>query len=399
VLGNAWRAALPSGKHAFQSHSPVAAPPRDQDRDRAYNQVKGLSLRFVSDEAQFRGLQEQWTTLHATQDVAFPERSFLWASTAWETIARPRGYKLQILTGYAAGELVLVLPLVLQHEWPIRIGRWLGPEIGEYSDVLVKRCDHSEQWTAGAWAAVASQFHLLRIPAIRADAKLWPHVERMRSPHRTFTSAPYIECSRWPDWQSYLKSRTSSFRADLKRASRKLRDLGEPRLIMIDRQDQLRAALDWIFENKISRFSHTHYAANVLATKLEFCRRICLVALESGRLHMSELWVGSHRIAAQWGIRSGSRLSAQMNAWDENWRDCGPGRLLDAESIRWAFEHAVGLYDLGIGKNEFKYRYTDKDLVVITDVVVAFPPLDRPLLFLVGAARSMRSFLRKMPRP
>jgi CelD/BcsL family acetyltransferase involved in cellulose biosynthesis len=335
-------------------------------------------------------LKEQWDKLSSTQDQEFFERSFFWACTAWETIARPRGHKLHIIAAYSEGQLVLVLPLVVQREWPVRIGRWLTPEFGECSDVLIKTCDDSERWLASAWKLVASRFRLLRISAIRADARIWPHIERTRSQESTLTIAPYIDLRQWPDARDYVNSRSSSFRDHLKRYSKRLCSLGEPRLINIDSKDRARATLDWIFAQKSRRFAATSYGAKILGTKKEFCWRICLEALETGRLSMSELWVDDDLIAAQWGIRSGKRLHCQMLAWDETRKNCGPGHLMIIDSMKWAFEQKIEFAELGIGKDEFKYKYTDTGFEVATDVVVAFGPFDRVLLRAVAMTRRLR---------
>lgn len=171
---------------------------------------KDADFRVIRDEQDFLALRKQWDALHSQHDDEFPERSFFWACAAWETIARPKGHRLHIIIGESDGELVLVLPLVVQREWPFRIGRWLGPEFGEYSDVLVKQCEASQRWTILAWTLTASYFHMLRLPAIREDTNIWAHAERMPSLQRTITSAPYVDCSPWPDWQTYLTSRPKS---------------------------------------------------------------------------------------------------------------------------------------------------------------------------------------------
>jgi CelD/BcsL family acetyltransferase involved in cellulose biosynthesis len=375
----AWLA-RPYAAGAFQIKQPVAET----------DQLDGLRLDIVDSDRGFLALKEQWDNLYSTQDQNFPERSFFWAWTAWETIARPRGHRLHIVVAYSEGQLVLVLPLVAQRGWPVRIGRWLGPEFGECSDVLVKTCDDSERWIASAWKLVASRFRLLRISAIRTDARIWPHVERTRSRESTLTVAPYIDLRQWLDAQNYVSSRSSSFRDHLKRSHGRLRRLGEPRLINIDGKNRARETLDWIFAEKSRRFAATSYGAKILGTKKEFCWRICLEALETGRLSMSELWVDDDLIAAQWGIRSGKRLHCQMLAWDETRKNFGPGHLMIIDSIKWAFEQKIEFAELGIGKDEFKYKYTDTGFEVATDVVVAFGPFDRVLLGAVAMTRRLR---------
>ena len=198
-----------------------------EDRRRDSRSLNGLALRVINDDAEFLALKGQWNTLQQAEAEEHPERSFLWALHAWETIARPRGHKLHIIVGYSEGRIVLVMPLVVQRQWPIRIGRWLAPEFGECSDVLVKGCGRSDRWVASAWKLVASSFHLLRIPAICLDARIWPHVEATRSLQKTCTRAPYVDCRQWPDWKAFLGSRSKAFVTDFNRAGKRLRKAGE----------------------------------------------------------------------------------------------------------------------------------------------------------------------------
>ena len=364
-----------------------------EDRRRDSRGPNGLALRVIDDDAGFLALKEQWNTLQQAEAEELPERSFLWALHAWETIARPRGHKLHIIVGYSEGRIVLVMPLVVQRQWPIRIGRWLAPEFGECSDVLVKGCGRSDRWVASAWNLVASSFHLLRIPAVCLDASIWPHVEATRSLQKSCTRAPYVDCRQWPDWKSFLGSRSKAFVTDFKRSGKRLHKAGEARIIDIDQADQMRATLDWIVQEKTKRFAHTIYGAQILPSKIEFCRRICTDALASGTLLIRELWLGDERLAALWAIRSGRRLHNLTFAWNQNRKKYGAGRLIVTDSVRWAIEHKLRTYDLGLGKDEYKYRYTDKDETVATDVVVAFGPFDRFLSWAVVGARRLRRAL------
>jgi hypothetical protein len=72
---------------SFQTKKPVA----ESDR------LEGLRLHIIDSVQGLMTLKEQWDKLSSTQDQEFPERSFFWACTAWETIARPRGHKLHII--------------------------------------------------------------------------------------------------------------------------------------------------------------------------------------------------------------------------------------------------------------------------------------------------------------
>jgi CelD/BcsL family acetyltransferase involved in cellulose biosynthesis len=158
----------------------------------------------------------------------------------------------------------------------------------------------------------------------------------------------------------------------------------------------MRATLAWIFAHKVGRIARTKADQQRFSSREDFWMSICRDALVSGNLIMTELRVGDRRAAAQWAIRSGDRLHNQMVAWDPHFRRCGPGRLITIETIRWAFDNHIKVYDFGPGGDEHKYRYTGTELAVATEVVLAFPPLDQLLSAGVGTARWLKRRLRNM---
>jgi CelD/BcsL family acetyltransferase involved in cellulose biosynthesis len=140
--------------------------------------------------------------------------------------------------------------------------------------------------------------------------------------------------------------------------------------LVVDRQDRLPDTLEWMFAHKVDWLSRTGRDAQTLAQRKEFYDRSCGAALEAGDLVLIELLVDDVRVAAQIGFRAGNRLDCDMIAWDPAWRECGPGRALDVETIRWGFEHAIDFIELGVFGHESKYRFTDRSVDTAFDVFV-----------------------------
>jgi CelD/BcsL family acetyltransferase involved in cellulose biosynthesis len=349
----------------------------------------------IDDEDRFLALQSDWDSLYAVQENRLPAASFSSAWSAWERIARPNGRKLRIIVARRAGRLVLVFPLVLQRAGPVRIGRWLGPDFGEYCDVLVEPLEGWEQRVADAWSTSALLFDLIRLPVVREDAKLRLILQTARL-QKADTEAPYIDCRRWENWSHYYSCRSKSHRKDLREARSRLQRLGETRIVVVDRTVDMIAALEWIVAEKCKDPKYTAFEEGSFAHKRSFYFDFCRKALLTGELVIVELWVGDIRAAAQWSIRIGDQMYAQMLAWDQEMRRCGPGRLIADETIRWAFDNGIAVFDLGIGRNEYKLRFTDTGRAVDMDMVVALRSSGRLLLAGIAVVRCVNRVLRRL---
>jgi CelD/BcsL family acetyltransferase involved in cellulose biosynthesis len=349
-----------------------------------------LDLRTVEDEGGFLALRPHWDALFYGGAVNCVDQSFLWARTAWETTARAKRRSLHIIVGEADSRVVLILPFLVQRWGPLRIGRWLGPEYQEYCDILVASHSAAEQWVAQAWDVGISRFHALRLPAVRSDAKIWPHVQQARALHSMPTRSPYVDCRQWPNWETYYASRSRNFRRDCKKSLGRLANAGTPRFIVVG-EHQIGATVDWLLARKVEWLDRHGFEETSLSTKKSFFSRYCREALPKGEVLLIELLLNETRIAAQLAFHAGDRLDATMAAWAQDWQACAPGRLIDVETIRWAFEHGLGSVDLGMGTPDYKYRFAEKDLAVAKDVTIAPPPLGHVLL---GSLLGLRQFQR-----
>jgi CelD/BcsL family acetyltransferase involved in cellulose biosynthesis len=319
-----------------------------------------LSFDIVEEEKDLHALELDWNSIFLQQKNKLSEQSFARALAAWETVGRPKARKLFIIVGRVRGRVVLIFPLSVQTFGPIQIARGLGPEFYEYCDMLVSPDAGHEAWVADAWDLAASQFDILRFPAIRATAHLWRHVEKTRSARWNPISVPYVNCREWTNWDDYLRSRSSGFRQDHRRSIKRLEKEGHLQWVVVDESHRLSDALNWMIDRKLAWLAGNGKETATLASKREFYLAHCRMRLNAGDLVLIELLVNDQRVAAQFGFCTGGRLDCEMIAWDDAWKEFGPGRVLAVETIRWAFENSCEIVELGVFGSEFKSRFTDE---------------------------------------
>ncbi len=332
------------------------------------------TLLTVEDEDGFLALEPLWRTLQTARERPSYYESFPWAWRAWRSAYRPFGYRLHIIVALGGERGLVILPFVWRREGPFRVARWLTTVFYEHGDALLDPGPEAERSLATAWDAAARRFTFLRIPVLRADARLWPYATAMRSRRATGVETASIDCREWPDWNAYIASRSRNLVKDMKQSARHLEKAGAPRVAVIGDEEQAVAAAAWIHARKLEWLTGGGHALEGFAQRKPFLFDIVRQALREGKLLLNELTVDGTRIAAQLAFREGERLDCAMIAWDPAWRRCGPGRTLCLETIRWAFDNGIALVDLGPGTQDYKQRFASRTVASLDDLIASRQP-------------------------
>jgi CelD/BcsL family acetyltransferase involved in cellulose biosynthesis len=181
---------------------------------------------------------------------------------------------------------------------------------------------------------------------------------------------------------------------------KRLEQRGELKWRIVDQHERVLDTLDWMFAHKLAWVAQTgRNTLEVLTRCRDFYCQICSSALEARELVMIELVVGDVRVAAQIAFRAGARLDCDMIAWDPTWKDCGPGRVLDVATVRWAFENSVRLIELGVFGHHSKYRFSNTAVETAFHVEVGSGARGRLLMHAKKAAKEAQSILRNLSGP
>jgi CelD/BcsL family acetyltransferase involved in cellulose biosynthesis len=364
----------------------------------------GIALRTVATEADLLSLQPRWDVLARRQERQFVEQRFFSAQAAWDEVQRPKGRRLHVIVGEIGDRLVLVLPLVEQRIGPIRIAHWLGPDNYEVCDVLLDPEIATLDALTRAFALASARFALLRFPAMRRDARLWPLLKTAPYMRGVDVRSPFLDCSRWPDFATYLASRSQGFRQDTKKSMKRLRASGRLKVEVVADAGRANGLLRWMLDRKsewLVRSGKDTRAIARFADKTAYFKELVRASAGCCELAMVQVRVDDVTVAAQLGFRMGDIYAGQMLAWDAAWQASGPGRVVATETIRWGFENGIRMIDLGLGSEDYKYRLTDRDVPAALHVVVATGWAGAILL---KAERDIRNFIdqsrrRHVPTP
>jgi CelD/BcsL family acetyltransferase involved in cellulose biosynthesis len=335
--------------------------------------VPPLAFDIVSDEQGFRSLEPEWRDLLERVRRRHHYQSFDWTWRSWEHIARNRGQKLFVVVGRRAGRAVLIWPLARYRKLLWRTAEWIGAEHSYYSDVLVEDAPEAAEWLEAAWSWAAKRVDYMWLSHMTDDAVLVPILERIEGVRRDVQEAPYVDCSEWPDWDAYYRTRTRNLKRDLVRRRRRLEEQGDVGFRIVTSADEARETLDWMLEHKAdwmkSKGIRLQDGGVDTADMQGFYRAVVADACASDNLCLATLTLDGKVLAAQLGLLARGTLAGNMTVYGPGWEKYAPGKLLMADLVRWTLENNCAIYDLMPAGESFKYLWARKEARITTYLV------------------------------
>jgi CelD/BcsL family acetyltransferase involved in cellulose biosynthesis len=172
-----------------------------------------------TDPACLPELRTDWTDLHHSSG-ATPFQSWEWVTSWWHAYGAERA--LRVVEVREAGELIGLLPLMVEGGRSLRRLRFIGTGISDHLDVLARADRHAEVGVAGARCLMdMGDWHVADLQEVRPDAAAW-HLHRAWS---RFSSS--LEQSRCPvvdvrPWEDALSSLTRNQRGQARKTMRRL---------------------------------------------------------------------------------------------------------------------------------------------------------------------------------
>jgi CelD/BcsL family acetyltransferase involved in cellulose biosynthesis len=192
----------------------------------------------------------------------------------------------------------------------------------------------------------------------------WWHALAKASPtalatvERAESALPFVELAGL-SWDEYLAGRSRQLRSQLGRKLRSLRKQHDLQFRRTLGSEEVAADLGTLFRLHDARWAERPSSSAlsdpaIRAFHLEFAT----AALERGWLRLCVMEVDGVPIAALHGWLIGGRWSYYQAGFDPAWSRHSPGFLLLAETIREAIEEGASEYDMLLGNEAFKRRFS-----------------------------------------
>lgn len=315
------------------------------------------------------GLGDEWRALCAESSDDQPFYRPEWVG-AYVRAYVPPG-KLLLFTARAAGKLTGVLPMVRERVFfsGIPARRLRGPSVlsGWRFDLVRRAGGEGDAAVAALWKFLRDfpGWDVLEFPdvveggaaegfvrAAQADGFPTGRVECMHT--------PYIPLSVWDGTEDFwLRQTRPNFHSQVRRRMKRLTSQGPLELRRYDAADPELLQRFYALEASGWKGREASAIANN-QTRLQFFTDLARGAARYGYLTLYFLEHNGRPIAADFGLTYRGCYSAPKGAYDERYRQYGPGHLLVNAVLRDCAERGLTEYNLLAHAEEWKLRWTSR---------------------------------------
>lgn len=321
--------------------------------------LRGVLVRRLEDLQAYR---QAWDELAVV--TRRPYCSPAWVLSWWQHV-RPPQAALRTVVVFDGNDLVGVAPVfadlgvggIVRHRLmgSSRRDFLVAPELEEEATDVV----------AGVLGASEPSPDVIMLEAVPTDRR-WPQLLTQRWPtrrmtwHRQFTQPAPIASLDGRTYEEWLGSKSRNFRQGMRRRLRQLEVAGAT--INLTRDDsELSADLE-----AFARLHQQRWAARggsaVLDKRVQRMLEDCSKAL-IGQLRF-RLWsikAGSETISSHIFLSAGGETTYWLGGFDERWGRLQPAIVTIFAAIQHAFSVGDRRLDLGVGGQQYKYRFSDAE--------------------------------------
>jgi CelD/BcsL family acetyltransferase involved in cellulose biosynthesis len=325
-----------------------------------------LQYEIVSDETQFRALQDDWDALWSRANGRYYQ-AFSVCLLAWLHVAKPQGRRLRCLVCREKGRLVMVWPLVTYRRalWTYLLP--LSPDAGDYTSVLVESDQSAATLIEGAWRSACRHCgaDFMHLPYTNEGSELYDLARR----HRRVVSAKRDDS--WmaklrdeDDWDAFCGKLGTLYRKKPGALRRRLSKEGELVIHMADPADtaEIATMVDQMLKWKRGWSDRVHKHGDWLDSSHFQSFLVALLSAADGHA-MARLIVVSLDnvpIAALIVTNGNPCANAIIGGFDEKYGKFGPGSIAVEHCVKWAFEQRFDL-DFGVGSERFKSYWSNQN--------------------------------------
>jgi CelD/BcsL family acetyltransferase involved in cellulose biosynthesis len=315
----------------------------------------------ISDRRSLGAYESEWRELAERRSNAFitPE----WFSAALQHYGESIEPAV-FATRRADGSLLGLMPLVLSTSGRTRTLRFAGAAQADYLHPACAREDEETLARAAAStiADAGSAWTLAVLDNVSAAAPWW----------RTFARAPGIvgvvgsRDNVLPGielgadgWQSYLVDRGRNFRDQAGRYPRRIERRYRVRYRRTVHESELDSDMATLFRLHDARWSRRGGSSLTSEQARRFQTDFARSALKRGWLRLWFLELDDSPVAAWYGWRIGSRYAYYQAGFDPAFAKLGVGFVLMVHTVRSALEEGASYYDMLLGDEDYKARFTN----------------------------------------
>jgi CelD/BcsL family acetyltransferase involved in cellulose biosynthesis len=301
----------------------------------------------------------------------------------------------------AGGGINGLLPLAIAVSGRPRVVRLAGANLGDRFHPVCEATDEAAVGTAAGEALGDAAVPWSTIVLDHVDqAQPWVSAlrggtgRRLAAFERVAAGLPFIDLSRFADWDAFLADRSSNFRQQIRRFERNAGRDHELRYRCTETASELERDIPLFFELHDRRLQGRGGSSLESERARAFHADFASAALKRDWLRLWFLELDDQPIAAWYGWRLGDSYAYYNAGFDPEHTKLRPGLVLMAAVIRSALDEGAREFDFLLGDEAYKHRFADQSRTV-SDVTLARS--GHPAAFMAAAEHGARRLARRAP--
>ncbi|MBV9331683.1 MAG: GNAT family N-acetyltransferase, partial [Alphaproteobacteria bacterium] len=304
----------------------------------------------------------------ASSCIGFLFQTYEWQSAWCRTTGRLEKvdeYIVHLSDGN--GQTLFLIPFGLRRRHFCSTLEFLGGPSTDYNAPLISpdflRMVSTVQEFSRVWRAIVrllpkvDLIWLTRMPATLGEASN----PMLKLPGPMHSNNAYH--TRLPNsFEEFVAARGARFFTKNDKALRRLARLGDVKVSLAQSESEIAENIDAMVRQK-SRWMRDNGHSDLFATSenIAFYRALSGAPIDDGRLAFASMRVGDQVVATNFGFVHKRRYyNLVMSRQEGVWEPYGVGRLVLEWMVRWCIaEQEIDVFDLTIGDEAFKLRWTD----------------------------------------
>jgi CelD/BcsL family acetyltransferase involved in cellulose biosynthesis len=327
-----------------------------------------VQISVASDFRPFAGIWPSLSELDGKSAFPFQARDVLETSLA--TIGAARGTRpFLVRVDDPAGNPLMLVPLGIERRHGVRVLGFIDGGVADYNaPVLFPDSDAIDAdamqaiWLQICRALPAIDVAILdKIPATVAGQ---PNPFRFLGRENAPASGHLLTLA--GTFETYAAERMPR-RQDTRRKRRRLAEVGEIRLVIATRPDDIARIYAALVRQKTRRFLETRGVDGFNTPGFRgYFATMTDRFLDGGYVQLSALSVGDDIVATHWGIVAAGRFYFLLPAFEAGeWLKFSPSRLLIEDLIAWSYAQGLKIFDFGVGDEPYKEEFRDTVLPLL----------------------------------
>lgn len=299
-----------------------------------------------------------------------------------------------IIAGTVEGDCYGVLPLVKTGN---SVLRFAGADFGDhFHPACAEVCEREfASLTAGALRQRSDLWSTAVLHGTEVDSAWLAGLRAEASPLAVVagpaTPMPFVNLHEL-DWDTYWGSRSRKLKKYVRSRTNQLKKQHRVRFRCADDLDRLSDDMTTMFGLHERRFGESSLLLDPTAQR--FHRRFAEAASRQGWLRLTFLEIDDQPVAASYGWSLGGRYGDYNGGFEPAWAKMSVGLLLMVHTLQTAFDEDAEEYDLLLGDEQYKSRFTSEQREAATVII---GPRFHPQRLVFSAQLKLHGLTSRLP--